>query len=256
VRGAVSRRLCGVAALLLACLIGMPLHAQTVTVATRSDMPWPHSGHIVFRVFHGDGGLQLGRTTHTWSQDGSHYRMSSLVETTGLAAVFKSFQLKQTSEGTMTPAGLKPMRFVADQKGKALQSARFDWAAGRVFIDRGDSKREADIHAGDQDVLSLWHQLGRLPLEGIDRTLTVVNNKAASVSHIRDLGVGRITLPMGEINARHLSVKSDDGGVQLDLWLAIGHHLLPVRIRMVDRKGEVLDQQAERIDLGAEKPVS
>jgi hypothetical protein len=250
------RRAAWMALAWLVCLVAVPVQAQVAAVAKLSGMPWPHSGHIVFRVFHGDGGLQLGRTTHTWSQDGSHYRMSSLVETTGLAALFKTFQLKQTSEGAITASGLKPMLFEADQKGKSLQSARFDWAAGRVFIDRGDSKREADIHAGDQDVLSLWHQLARLPLEGIDTTLTVVNNKAASVSRIKDLGTGRITLPMGEINARHLSVKSDDGGVQLDLWLAIGHHLLPVRIRMVDRKGEVLDQQAERIDLGAEKPVS
>jgi len=246
VNGAALRRCVTVVALWLTCAVP----------AFAADVPWPRSGHIVFRVYHGDGGLQLGRTTHTWSHDGSHYRMSSLVETTGLAAIFKTFQLKQTSEGSITPAGLKPLRFVADQKGKSLQSARFDWAAGRVFIDRGDSKREADIHAGDQDVLSLWHQLARLPLDGIDQTLTVVNNKAASVSRVHDLGVGRITLPLGEINARHLSVKSDDGGVQLDLWLATGNHLLPVRIRMVDRKGEVLDQQAERIDLSAEKPVS
>jgi hypothetical protein len=224
--------------------------------AVAQTLAWPSSGRIVYRVYHGDGGLQLGRTTHTWSQDGARYRMRSLVETTGLAALIKAFRLEQTSEGRITPAGLRPNHFVANQKGKPLQSARFDWGAGRVFIDRGDSAREAEIHSGDQDVLSLWHQLARLPLAGIDRSLTVVNNKAASVSRVRDLGVARIKLPMGEVPARHLSVRSEDGGVQLDLWLATERHLLPVRIRMADSKGEVLDQQAERIELVAERPAS
>ncbi len=238
----------------LACV--MPASVLGATAAGTHAMPWPHSGRIVFRVYHGDGGLQLGRTTHEWSHDANRYQMSSLVQTTGLAALFKTFRLQQKSEGKVTPAGLKPAQFTADQKGKSLQSARFDWSAGRVFIDRGDSKREADIRAGDQDVLSLWHQLARMPLAGIDRTLTVVNNKAASVSRIRDLGAEKLKLPLGEIDTRHLSVKSEDGGVSLDLWLATGQHLLPVRIRMVNRKGEVLDQQAERIELGAGKPAS
>ncbi|QID18291.1 DUF3108 domain-containing protein [Nitrogeniibacter mangrovi] len=243
------RRILGALTALLA--VAAPLLAQGAGGA----VPWPAQGRIVYRVYHGDSGLRLGQTTHTWSHDAKHYRMSSVVETTGLAALFKNFRLVQKSVGTVTPEGLRPERFSADQQGKPPQSARFDWAAGRVFIDRGDSKREADIHAGDQDVLSIWHQLARQPLEGIDRTLTVVNNKAASVSRIRDQGVETVKLPLGELRARHLSVRSQDGGVSLDLWLATGQHLLPVRIRITDRKGEVLDQQAERIELGAEKPV-
>ncbi|MCB1959665.1 MAG: DUF3108 domain-containing protein [Rhodocyclaceae bacterium] len=211
---------------------------------------WPASGRIVFRVYHGDTGLQLGRTTHHWQHAAGRYQMESLVETTGLAALFKNFRYLQRSEGTVTAAGLRPDRFSVDQKGKPLQHARFDWDRAQVFIDRGDSHREAPLAAGDQDVLSVWHQLARTPQM---QSLTVVSNKSAAVSLVRDLGSENVALPLGTVKARHLSIKSDDGSVKLDLWLAEGQHLLPVRIRIEDRKGEVLDQQAERIELGAPK---
>ncbi len=240
------RRLC-----VLVCifLVGLPLaFAETANA-------WPASGRIVYRVYYGDGGMPLGRTTHRWKHAAGRYRMQSLVETTGMAALFKDFRYVQRSEGTVSKGGLRPERYSVDQKGKPKQQARFDWKRGEVRIDRGDSHREAKIAKGDQDVLSLWHQLARAPLDKAPGTLTVVTNKAAAVSVVRDMGVETLKLPMGEMAARHIAVHSDDGSVKVDLWLAEGHKNLPVRIRIEDSKGEILDQQAERIELGIAGPV-
>ena len=179
----------------------------------------------------------------------------AIIETTGMAALIKNFRYQQRSEGAVTKAGLRPERYSVDQRGKPKQQARFDWKRGAVQIDRGDSHREAKIAAGDQDVLSLWHQLARVRLDDRARSLTVVTNKAAAVSVVRDLGVETLTLPMGEIAARHMAVHSDDGNVKVDLWLAEDRKNLPVRIRIEDSKGETLDQQAERIELGVAGPV-
>ncbi len=219
-------------------------------VVAEAAVTWPTRGTIEFRVYYGDDGLRLGKTTHTWRHDAKSYSMRSLVETSGLAALVKDFRLEQESEGAVTAAGLKPSRFTADQKGKPFQSARFDWGAQRVFIDRGDSKREAAIQPGDQDVLSIMHQLPRLKLDGIDQKITLINNKAASQSVIEDKGIETLDLPMGQVRTRHLAVRSLNKEVSLDLWLALDKHLLPVRVRMTDRKGEILDQQAERVILG------
>lgn len=241
--------------LILALMCVLPASAVAAPVGERVEA-WPNSGRIVFRVYYGNDGLRLGQTVHEWSHDAQRYQMRSLVETAGLAALIKRFRLEQKSEGTVGAKGLKPRLFTADQRGKPFQSARFDWSAGRVFIDRGDSTREAKIEVGDQDVLSIMHQLPRLSLAGIERKLTLINNKAASVSELKDLGVETVELPLGTLRTRHLAVKSLDGGVSLDLWLALDRHLLPVRVRMTDRKGEVLDQQAERIELGTGQPAS
>ena len=240
------RRVC---VLLLVMLISVP------PVAAESISAWPASGRIVYRVYYGDGGIPLGRTTHRWKHAAGRYRMESLVETTGMAALIKNFRYQQRSEGAVTKAGLRPERYSVDQRGKPKQQARFDWKRGAVQIDRGDSHREAKIAAGDQDVLSLWHQLARVRLDDRARSLTVVTNKAAALSVVRDLGVETLTLPMGEIAARHMAVHSDDGNVKVDLWLAEDRKNLPVRIRIEDSKGETLDQQAERIELGVAGPV-
>jgi len=222
-----------------------------VDVAMATPVAWPAQGTIVFDVHYGADGLRLGKTVHEWSHSNDSYEMRSLVQTAGLARLIKDFRLEQRSEGRVGARGLIPDRFTADQKGKAFQDARFDWKAGRVFINRGDSKREADIKAGDQDVLSIMHQLGRMSLDGIDQKVTLVNNKAASRSVIEDKGVEMLELPIGQVKTRHLGVKSLNNEVSLDLWLAVDQHMLPVRVLLTDRKGEVLDQQAESIRLGA-----
>lgn len=241
------RRLHSIWRALGALLLGLVMwsHAQAV-----EPVAWPASGTIVFDVHYGADGLRLGKTVHEWSHKDSAYTMRSMVQTAGLARLIKDFRLEQRSEGRVGPKGLTPQRFTADQKGKPFQSARFDWKAGRVFIDRGDSKREADIKPGDQDVLSIMHQLPRLPLEAIDRNVTLVNNKAASKSVIEDKGEEMLDLPIGKLRTRHLWVKSLNNEVSLDLWLAIDRHMLPVRVLLTDRKGEILDQQAESITLG------
>jgi len=235
----------------LCLILGLTLGVMDSPMAqATTSVPWPDRGTIVFDVHYGADGLRLGKTVHTWSHDTGRYQMRSVVETAGLARLIKDFRLEQRSEGRVGPKGLTPDRFTADQKGKPFQSARFDWKAGRVFIDRGDSKREADIAGGDQDVLSIMHQLGRIDLDGIDQKLTLVNNKAASRSIIEDLGVETLDLPIGRVRVRHLGVKSTNNEISLDLWLAIDQHMLPVRVLLTDRKGEVLDQQAERVTLG------
>ena len=212
--------------------------------------PWPTQGRIIYRVYHGDSGLQIGRATHTWSHDATSYAMTTLVETTGLAALFKDFRYQQRSEGTLTAAGLRPQRFTVDQRGKPHQAAVFDWPKGEVRIDRGDSTRQAPLKAGDQDVLSIAHQLAQPGAAKAPVVLTVVSNKSAAVATIRDLGEATVRLPLGEVSARHFSVRSDDGKVRIEVWLAAAQHGLPVRIRIENGKGEVLDQQAERVELG------
>lgn len=242
--GVFARALC-----LAALMLGTPL-------AMAEAAPWPAQGRIIYRIYHGDSGLQIGRATHTWWHDARRYRMESLVETTGLAALFKDFRYLQRSEGTLTAQGLRPERFSVDQRGKPPQAAVFDWAKGEVRIDRGDSKRQAPLGAGDQDVLSIGHQLAQPAVRPAPFALTVVNNKSAAVATVRDLGESTVRLPLGELSARHYSVRSEDGKVKIELWLASAQHNLPVRIRIENGKGEVLDQQAERVVLGEATPGS
>lgn len=224
--------------------------ADTAVGETYSTEGWPTYGGIVFRVALGEGGLQVGEAVHEWWHDDSRYGMQVTLQTTGLVGLVRGFHYVQKSEGELGPQGLKPQRFQVEQRGKAPESAVFDWAAARVSIRRGErERRAADIRPGDQDVLSLWHQIGIVGPTGLPTTLTVVSNKDAKVALLEQVGNETLRLPIGRLDTLRLRAQAEDGKLTIDIWLARNYGMLPVRIRMVDDKGEVLDQQAVRLRL-------
>lgn len=211
---------------------------------------WPAQGEIVFRVLLGSAGLQVGEARHDWSHDGKRYRMQLTLETTGVAALLRSFHYVQKSEGELGPQGLKPQHFSVAQRGKTLETAVFDWDNARVSIRRGERERRTSmLQAGDQDVLSLWHQIGIVGITGLPRTLTVVSNKDAKGALLEAVGSEGLRLPIGQLETLRLRAQAEDGKLTIDIWLARNYGMLPVRIRMVDDKGEVLDHQAIQLRL-------
>ncbi|ATE59233.1 DUF3108 domain-containing protein [Thauera sinica] len=211
---------------------------------------WPDRGSIVFRVFMGDKGFEVGQARHQWSHDEHSYRMETLLQTTGLVGLMRSLHYVQRSEGELGPQGLKPLRFTVEQGGKRPESAEFDWAGGRVSIRRdGRERRSADIRPGDQDVLSLWHQIGIVGAAGLPKTITVVSNKGAKPALLEAVGSENARLPIGRLDTLHLRAQASDGSLTIDIWLAKNYGMLPVRIRLVDGDGESLDQQAIQLRL-------
>lgn len=211
---------------------------------------WPERGNIVFRVLMGEKGFEVGQAEHQWSHDEHHYRMELVLRTTGLAALMRNFHYVQRSEGELGPQGLKPQHFNVEQSGKRPEAAEFDWGAGRVSLRRdGVERRAAAVRAGDQDVLSLWHQIGIVGTSALPQTLTVVSNKGAKPARLEAVGHETVRLPIGRLDTLRLRVQASDGSLTIDIWLARHYGLLPVRIRIVDDKEEVLDQQAIQLRL-------
>jgi hypothetical protein len=215
------------------------------------DLPvWPRRGRIEYAVSLGKQGLVVGQTTHSWEHDGQRYSMQAVVETIGLAAVFKRFHYVQRSEGRIVRGTLRPDRFSVVQEGKKPEAANFDWKDGRVIIERRGRTREAPIKAGDQDVLSLWHQLSLIGEPEGRLEMTVVSNKAAAPSVLETVGEERLLLPIGAVDTYHLRARAQNASLDLDIWLAGRFGYLPVRIRIRDGDGDTFDQQARSIELG------
>ncbi len=224
--------------------------SQPDSAETFSSDGWPTHGGILFRVFLGQGKFQVGEADHQWSHDGAHYRMEVKVRTTGVAALVRGLHYVQRSEGEIGTQGLKPLRFNTEQEGKPPESAEFDWSAGRVSIRRdGRERRATDVQTGDQDVLSIWHQIGIVGSAGLPRTITVASGKAAKAARLEAVGEESLALPIGRLDTAHIKAQAEDGSLTIDIWLARRYGMLPVRIRMTDDKGEVLDQQAIRLHL-------
>ena len=234
-----------------------PTPLEPIVYLTAAGQPagtlWPARGEIVFDVFRGDGSFRLGTTTHRWQHDGGRYAMEARVETTGLVALFKTVDYVQRSEGRLLPQGLQPETFSVERGGKRREWSEFDWKAGRVRLFKDGKAREASLSRGDQDVLSLWHQLSLIEGWSGSIALTVVTGKSAAGTRVEELGSEQIEVPAGRFEARHLKATAADGSLVLDIWYAFERRKVPVRIRMQDSKGEVLDQRARSIVIdGAE----
>ncbi len=211
---------------------------------------WPRAGSIVYRVLMGDKGFEVGQASHTWSHDTQHYDMRVELKTTGVAALMRSFHYTQHSEGELGERGLRPLRFSVEQRGRASDEVEFDWAAGQAIIRRGKREpRGVRILPGDQDVLSLWHQVGIVGVRGLPTTLTVLTNKSAKPVLLEVVGAEGLRLPIGRLDTLRLRAQADDGSLTIDIWLATRYGMLPVRIRIADDEGEVLDQQAIQLRL-------
>ncbi|MDX5362709.1 MAG: DUF3108 domain-containing protein [Pseudazoarcus pumilus] len=225
-------------------MVSMPVAAAGVK--------WPAGGEVVFDITQGEGGMVIGKGVHRWQHDGRGYRMSTLLETTGLAALLKDFEYTQRSEGDVTPQGLVPRSFVVEQKGRETETATFDWRSNSVLVERSKGRRETETLArGDLDVLSAWHLASVRPGRELPREITLVSNRGADPAAVEVVGMQDISLPVGKLRALHVRLKAHSGKLDIGLWLSEQHGWAPVRVRLQDRKGKVLDHQAVSVKLTA-----
>ena len=211
---------------------------------------WAVSGKIQYDVIRGERNFIVGRTTHAWTHDQHHYSMETVIETAGLVGLLKPFRMVQRSEGRIGPRGLLPEKFTVERDGKMKERADFDWSSAQVVLVAGDRRREFSIAEGDQDVLSLMHHLALQPEGSPQAELLVVTGKSAVRSVIENLGIEELDIPAGKVSAYHLGSSGHRGELKIDIWLARDYANLPVRLKITDKSGEVLDQVATGVDLG------
>ncbi|WP_298595604.1 DUF3108 domain-containing protein [Zoogloea sp.] len=217
---------------------------------TLSEM-WAASGKVQYDVIRGERNFIIGRTTHAWTHDDERYSMETVIETAGLVGLVKPFRMIQRSEGRLGPRGLQPDKFTVERDGQLKERADFDWSSAKVVLIAGERRREFSIAEGDQDVLSLMHHLALQPEGPLRAELLVVTGKSAVRSVIENLGLEELDVPAGKVSAYHLGSTGHRGELKIDIWLARDYANLPVRLKITDKNGDVLDQVATGVDLGA-----
>ena len=63
--------------------------------------------------------------------------------------------------------------------------------------------------------------------------------------------IEELDVPAGKVSAYHLGSTGHRGELKIDIWLARDYANLPVRLKITDKNGDVLDQVATGVDLGA-----
>lgn len=206
----------------------------------------PASGTIRYAIFMGTRGFQIGRAEHTWefTEDG-RYRLTGMTETVGLAALLKSIRFENESSGRLVAGGLQPEIYRTRKNGQdANENADFDWTAAAVHLSRGDKTQS--IVPGTQDILSLNYQLAYLPRPEAGASVGVVTGKKYGRYALDSLGEETLDLKAGRFRTLHLRAMGND---VTEIWIALDHHRLPVKIRFTDKKGDVYEQVATEIGM-------
>jgi hypothetical protein len=204
----------------------------------------PASGTIRFAIYKESLGLQIGRAEHRWdfSEDG-RYRLIGITETSGLVSLFKPIRIETESSGRLVAGGLQPERYRSLKNGKdANENADFDWSTAEVRLSRDGSVRP--IAPGTQDILSLNYQLAYLGDLAGGSVFGVVTGKKYERYQVDSLGEEEIETPAGRFRTLHLRAMTDN---VTEIWVALDHDRLPVKIRFTDKKGDSFEQVATEL---------
>jgi hypothetical protein len=225
-----------------------------VTTAAPVELPWPHQGRIRFTVMRGEGEQTtlVGQSTHTWRHDDATYTLQTLTETVGLAALFHPAKVVQTSEGTLGAEGIVPREFRVERMDRAAERARFDRDAMKVTLFTGERvRRELPLTPGSQDILSQIYQIGLARSARVE--LMIATGKNYGRYAYEAVGEEKIATRFGALRTWHVKTSGQPGEQGMELWLAADYRNLPVRIRYLDRKGEVFEQNAVELEVDGAK---
>ena len=198
------------------------------------------------------GGLEgeVNDTLEIKHKSGSRsYAISSASRAKGLLALTQPDPVVRDSEGTITTHGaMRPSRF-SDQHGKKVPKvAIFDWNKKLLTLQHKGREEQKTLPADAQDRLSILYSFMFSPLSGKVVNLHETDGKKLELVRY---AVGKETLdtPMGKLETIVLTKqKGNDGERDKKIWLAIDHHMLPVRILATEKMGIVTDQVVTKIN--------
>ena len=177
---------------------------------------------------------------------GRTYKVESITKGIGIYALLGERQL--TSHGEVTTLGLKPQRFELHQGDSAKKTliADFNWANNALHMTVKGVVKDVALSLGTQDLASYAYQFMFLskPLKDT-LSLTMTTGKKLSqyvykISEAEEIleisGAQYKTLHLIQMNQN--SLKTDTK----DLWLGVDQQYVPVKIIMIDDKGQKLEQ--------------
>ena len=194
-------------------------------------------------------GSAVGKATINYNLiDGSRYQLKWLTEGRGLAALIFP-DLLQTSEGTLTKTGLQPSKYVYQFGDKAdkTRTANFDWPNKIATLETSKGTQTVDLDAGTQDLLSFMYQFMFVaPLQTMQ--INIATGKKLAIYDYSFEGEENLNIKIGELKTIHIVHSGAETDEKTELWLAIDYQYIPVKIRKIEKNGDVVEMVATRIN--------
>lgn len=202
--------------------------------------PLPKHAQLKFAVYYGQDNFQIGEITHQLEISDDKYVLKAETKSTGLARLFKKYQLIQTSHGKAGNFGLKPEGYEEEQNvssGKQNMNVAFNWTGNKLLFSHGG---ETELPPDAQDILSFLYQLSQLPLHNKVISIAITTGKKLEKYELEIGAEEEIITPMGKLRALPLRRLHSQGGEGMDVWLGLEYRLLPIKFRQIKRSGEMV----------------
>ena len=205
----------------------------------RPAHPLPKHAQLTFIAYTGTD-FKIGEAHHRLEiGDDKNYTLRIGMNTTGLASIFKTFESEHRSSGTLTAQGLRPNEFSETKntsKGKESLEAKFSWEEKILSFSSGNSM---PLPEQAQDVVSFLYQFSQLSLDKSTISMYISNGKKLERYEFTVGEEEMIQTHLGRLRALPLQKVHAQGEEGLDIWLGLEYRLLPVKLRMFDRKGQI-----------------
>jgi len=213
-------------------IVGPPADAKPPAVL-------PPRLDLVYGVYFGTQGFMIGNATYRFEHEGDRYRISTVVEPSGLAALFVHGRGLVESRGTITPDGLKPYEFVIE-RGSAdkREAAHFDWDAMNVVLQDG---KLAPLEPPAFDPLTIMWQPYFSPPSREQQTFTLATARRVARYTLSLEGEEMLPWRQGEVLTQRWHEVSDDGKGEGWFWLAPSMHYIPLKMRVARTKRGTLE---------------
>ena len=186
---------------------------------------------LAYKVFLGTQGFQIGDATYRFEHAGNQYRITTVGQARGLAALLVRGQGKIESRGLITRSGLQPKEFSVE-RGSAdrREVARFDWETRIVTL---HEQQTAPLELPTFDPMALMWQFYFSPPSEDELSFSVATTRRVLRYTITREGSEKIPWAQGEIDTERWHRRSDDGKTDSYAWLAPSLHYVPVKLRIV-----------------------
>jgi hypothetical protein len=184
-----------------------------------------------------------GHAVYRWRRDGDNYTITSEAEAIGFFTLFLEGRILQESRGTVTPAGLRPERFIEHLANNPPEGLEFDWAAHKVTFDRNNEKKTAELADNTVDWLSMIFQMAYMPPSGEAYALRVYTQRKLYKFDLKILGEEEVEIPLGKVKALHLRHVDPQDQTVVDVWLGVQQYYLPVKLRYPVARNRLMVEQ-------------
>jgi hypothetical protein len=216
--------------------------------AAQAQAAPPQQVEIAYRMLR--NGSYVADVVTRLEHDAQTYTLTETWHGRGIFALLGEAQ--RTSRGRIVEKGLRPEAFVDRRRGDPWGEAIFDWRAKAVTMRHKGESRQEPLDKPVQDRLSVFFSFAFGFPTDKSFTLYTTDGRGVSTNLYDVAGHEQLKTPAGEFDALKLVKRKDaPDDRSTEIWLAADRDLLPVRVLVIEKDGERLEQLAERLTVAA-----